>query len=129
MFENIERKAIRTSDVPVGQIACATPGACCNPVTKAFPTTVAASVTTEAASAAAPISGKPMNARPAERAVSMSSKIRLVFFLGSITVTIDWIMRLACVVAYWIAVNQSLNSVAMAVVERLLVRDDSKVIY
>lgn len=129
MFRTIERQAGRTSNVPEGQIACATAGACWNPVTKALPMVVAASVTAPAASAAAPISGKPMNARPAERAVSMSSKIRLVLFLGSTSVTIDWMMRLACVVAYWTAVYQSLNSVAMAAVQRLLVRDGLEVIH
>ena len=72
------------SRVPFGQMAAATPGACCKPVSNVFPAAAAAAETP------APISGSPMNARPAVRAVRRSPRIKLVFCWGSSSVMRGW---------------------------------------
>lgn len=64
-----------TFAVPVGQIALATPGACCNPVTKALVATPTPAATS------GPTAG--IKARPAVSAVSTSPRKEFVFFSGS----------------------------------------------
>ena len=61
------------SVVPLGQIAFETPGACCMPVKSALE-----AVPSVACSSGA-TSGAPMKAKPAERAVRISLRIKLVF--------------------------------------------------
>lgn len=89
-FESIwERKLSRLAScsvwefaVPLGQMAFATEGAACRPFTS-----------TEAAVPAKPeSSGPPMNDRPAVRAVRRSLRRRFVFWMGSISRMMGWLM-------------------------------------
>ena len=98
--------------VPVGQMALATPGACCNPATRAL---AAVAVASSMPKAVADISGTDKKAKPAVRAVRTSPRTKLVFLSGSTRVIKDGIMRAAWELAKFRAKYQFVKKLFIAV--------------
>lgn len=99
------------SCVPLGHMAAATLGACWRAFTKTCP---AAAATPEMRG---PASGPAMNDRPTDSAVRIWLRRTFVFCGGSISVTMDWILSCALVVANARALYHVVKKLLMATVK------------
>ena len=98
--------------MPVGQMALATPGACCKPATRAL---AAVAVASSMPKAAADISGTDRKANPPVKAVRTSPRIKLDVLSGSTRVMREGIMRAAWELAKFRAKYQFVKKLFIAV--------------